>query len=143
MKDIYELYIDSLKGHKKTSIQSLDQLIVEIASEFASEEWFLVNDGFGGIQYVDGTDICNLPFIKNVGLYPTRKNKDKPTFGELKALSFYIRNKAKIEALSDALIRKQKMIVESASSSLAGPEVNLAKLLLTEEPKEKAVQMVK
>lgn len=143
MKDIYELYIDSLKGHKKTSIQSLDQLIVEIASEFASEEWFLVNDGFGGIQYVDGTDICNLPFIKNVGLYPTRKDKDKPTFGELKALSFYIRNKAKIEALSDALIRKQKMIVESASSSLAGPEVNLAKLLLTEEPKEKAVQMVK
>ena len=143
MKDIYELYIDRLKGHKKTSIQSLDQLIVEIASEFASEEWFLVNDGFGGIQYVDGTDICNLPFIKNVGLYPTRKNKDKPTFGELKALSFYIRNKAKIEALSDALIRKQKMIVESASSSLAGPEVNLAKLLLTEEPKEKAVQMVK
>lgn len=143
MKDIYELYIDSLKGHKKTSIQSLDQLIVEIASEFASEEWFLVNDGFGGIQYVDGTDICNLPFIKNVGLYPTRKDKDKPTFGELKAMSFYIRNKAKIEALSDALIRKQKMIVESASSSLAGPEVNLAKLLLTEEPKEKAVQMVK
>lgn len=143
MKDIYELYIDSLKGHKKTSIQSLDQLIVEIASEFASEEWFLVNDGFGGIQYVDGTDICNLPFIKNVGLYPTRKNKDKPTFGELKALSFYIRNKAKIEALSDALISKQKMIVESASSSLAGPEVNLAKLLLTEEPKEKAVQMIK
>ena len=143
MKDIYELYIDSLKGHKKTSIQSLDQLIVEIASEFASEEWFLVNDGFGGIQYVDGTDICNLPFIKNVGLYPTRKDKDKPTFGELRAMSFYIRNKAKIEALSDALIRKQKMIVDSASSSLAGPEVNLAKLLLTEEPKEKAVQMVK
>lgn len=143
MKDIYELYIDSLKGHKKTSIQSIDQLIVEITSEFASEEWFLVNDGFGGIQYVDGTDICNLPFIKNVGLYPTRKDKDKPTFGELKALSFYIRNKAKIEALSDALIRKQKMIVESASSSLAGPEVNLAKLLLTEEPKEKAVQMIK
>lgn len=143
MKDIYELYIDSLKGHKKTSIQSLDQLIVEIASDFASEEWFLVNDGFGGIQYVDGTDICNLPFIKNVGLYPTRKDKDKPTFSELRAMSFYIRNKAKIEALSDALIRKQKMIVDSASSSLAGPEVNLAKLLLTEEPKEKAVQMVK
>lgn len=143
MKDIYELYIDSLKGHKKTDIQSLDQLITEIAAEFASEEWFLVNDGFGGIQYVDGTDICNLPFIKNVGLYPTRKDKDKPTFGELKAMSFYIRNKAKLEALSDALIRKQKMIAESASSSLAGPEVNLAKLLLTEEPKEKAVQMVK
>lgn len=143
MKDIYELYIESLKGHKKTFIQSLDELITEIAAEFASEEWFLVNDGFGGIQYVDGTDICNLPFIKNVGLYPTRKDKDKPTFGELKAMSFYIRNKAKLEALSDALIRKQKMIAESASSSLAGPEVNLAKLLLTEEPKEKAVQMVK
>lgn len=143
MKDIYELYIDSLKGHKKTYIQSLDQLITEIAADFVSEEWFLVNNGFGGIQYVDGTDICNLPFIKNVGLYPTRKDKDKPTFGELKAMSFYIRNKAKIETLSDALIRKQKMIVESASSSLAGPEVNLAKLLLTEEPKEKAVQMVK
>ena len=58
-------------------------------------------------------------------------------------MSFYIRNKTKLEALSDALIRKQKMIAESASSSLAGPEVNLAKLLLTEEPKEKAVQMVK
>ena len=143
MKDIYELYIQSLKGHKKTFIQSLDELIIEIAAEFASEEWFLVNDGFGGIQYVDGTDICNLPFIKNVGLYPIRKDKDKPTFGELKAMSFYIRNKAKLEALSDALIRKQKMIAESASSSLAGPEVNLAKLLLTEEPKEKAVQMVK
>lgn len=143
MKDIYELYIESLKGHKKTFIQSLDELITEIAAEFASEEWFLVNDGFGGIQYVDGTDICNLPFIKNVGLYPIRKDKDKPTFGELKAMSFYIRNKAKLEALSDALIRKQKMIAESASSSLAGPEVNLAKLLLTEEPKEKAVQMVK
>lgn len=143
MKDIYELYIESLKGHKKTFIQSLDELIIEIAAEFASEEWFLVNDGFGGIQYVDGTDICNLPFIKNVGLYPIRKDKDKPTFGELKAMSFYIRNKAKLEALSDALIRKQKMIAESASSSLAGPEVNLAKLLLTEEPKEKAVQMVK
>lgn len=143
MKDIYELYIESLKGHKKTFIQSLDELITEISAEFASEEWFLVNDGFGGIQYVDGTDICNLPFIKNVGLYPTRKDKDKPTFGELKAMSFYIRNKAKLEALSDALIRKQKMIAESASSSLAGPEVNLAKLLLTEEPKEKTVQMVK
>ena len=143
MKDIYELYIESLKGHKKTFIQSLDELITEIAAEFASEEWFLVNDGFGGIQYVDGTDICNLPFIKNVGLYPIRKDKDKPTFGELKAMSFYIRNKTKLEALSDALIRKQKMIAESASSSLAGPEVNLAKLLLTEEPKEKAVQMVK
>ena len=143
MKDIYELYIESLKGHKKTFIQSLDELIIEIAAEFASEEWFLVNDGFGGIQYVDGTDICNLPFIKNVGLYPIRKDKDKPTFGELKAMSFYIRNKTKLEALSDALIRKQKMIAESASSSLAGPEVNLAKLLLTEEPKEKAVQMVK
>lgn len=143
MKDIYELYIESLKGHKKTFIQSLDELITKIAAEFASEEWFLVNDGFGGIQYVDGTDICNLPFIKNVGLYPIRKDKDKPTFGELKAMSFYIRNKAKLEALSDALIRKQKMIAESASSSLAGPEVNLAKLLLTEEPKEKAVQMVK
>lgn len=143
MKDIYELYIESLKGHKKTFIQSLDELIIEIAAEFASEEWFLVNDGFGGIQYVDGIDICNLPFIKNVGLYPIRKDKDKPTFGELKAMSFYIRNKAKLEALSDALIRKQKMIAESASSSLAGPEVNLAKLLLTEEPKEKAVQMVK
>ena len=143
MKDIYELYIESLKGHKKTFIQSLDELIIEIAAEFASEEWFLVNDGFGGIQYVDGTDICNLPFIKNVGLYPIRKDKDKPTFGELKAMSFYIRNKTKLEALSDALIRKQKMIAESASSSLAGPEVNLAKLLLTAEPKEKAVQMVK
>ena len=143
MKDIYELFIESIKGHKKTFIQSLDELIIEIAAEFASEEWFLVNDGFGGIQYVDGTDICNLPFIKNVGLYPIRKDKDKPTFGELKAMSFYIRNKAKLEALSDALIRKQKMIAESASSSLAGPEVNLAKLLLTEEPKEKAVQMVK
>lgn len=143
MKDIYELYIESLKGHKKTFIQSLDELITKIAAEFASEEWFLVNDGFGGIQYVDGTDICNLPFIKNVGLYPIRKDKDKPTFGELKAMSFYIRNKAKLEALSDALIRKQKMIAESASSSLAGPEVNLAKLLLTEEPKEKTVQMVK
>ena len=135
IKDIYELYIESLKGHKKTFIQSLDELIIEIAAEFASEEWFLVNDGFGGIQYVDGTDICNLPFIKNVGLYPIRKDKDKPTFGELKAMSFYIRNKTKLEALSDALIRKQKMIAESASSSLAGPEVNLAKLLLTEEPK--------
>jgi hypothetical protein len=142
MKDIYELYIESLKGHKKTSIQSLDQQIAEIALEFSSEEWFLVNDGYGGIQYVDGTDICNLPFIKNVGLYPTRKDKDKPTFGELKAMSFYIRNKAKIEALSDALLRKQKMIFESATSDLAGPEVNLAKLLL-EEPKEKAIQMVK
>lgn len=143
MKDIYELYIDSLKGHKKTDIQSLDQLITEIAAEFAPEEWFLINDGFGGIQYVDGTDICNLPFIKSVGLYPTRKDKDKPTFGELKAMSFYIRNKAKLEALSDALIRKQKMIAESAASSLAGPEVNLAKLLMEEKPAEKAVQLVK
>lgn len=143
MKDIYELYINSLKGHKKTFIQSLDELIAEIALEFASEEWFLVNDGFGGIQYVDGTDICNLPFIKNVGLYPTRREKDKPTFGELKAMSFYIRNKAKLEALSDALIKKQKMIAESASSSLAGPEVNLAKLLISEEKPEKVIQKIR
>ena len=25
MKDIYELYIDSLKGHKKTEMQNLDK----------------------------------------------------------------------------------------------------------------------
>lgn len=143
MKEIYDLYIESLKGHKKLYIQSLDEQINEIAASFSQEEWFLVNDGYGGIQYVDGTDICNLPFIKNVGLYPTRKEKDKPTFGELKAMSFYIRNKARVEALSDALIRKQKMISESAASELAGPEANLAKLLLVEEPKEKAVQMIK
>ena len=143
MKDIYELYIESLKGHKKTFIQSLDELITEIAAEFASEEWFLVNEGYGGIQYVDGLDICNLPFIKGVGLYPTRKVKDKPTFGELKALTFYVRNKNKLEALSDALIRKQNLITASAASTLAGPEVSLAKLLVAEQPQQKEVQKVK
>ena len=143
MKDIYALYIESLKGHKKTTIENIDKLITEIASEFSSEEWFLVNEGYGGIQYVDGTDICNLPYIKNVGLYPTRKVKDKPTYGELRALSFYVRNKTSVEALSEALIAKEKMIKESANSNLAGPEANLAKLLLTEEQKEKQVQKVK
>lgn len=143
MSEIYELYINSLKGHKKDKIQELDKQIAEISAEFASEEWFLVNEGYGGIQYVDGSDICHLPYIKGVGLYPTRKEKNKPTFGELKALSFYIRNRNKIEALSDVLIEKRKMIMTSAASDLAGPEVTLAKLLLVEETPEKAIQKVK
>ena len=143
MKDIYDLYVKSLKGHKKTDIMSLDEKIAEISSDFISEDWFLVNEGFGGLQCVDGIDICNLPFIRNVGLYPIRKDKNKPTYGELKALIFYMHNKTKLEELSDALISKYKMINESATSILAGPEVELAKVLLSEEPKQKAVQKVK
>lgn len=142
MNEIYELYIESLKGHKKTSLQKIDNLIQEIAKDFVSEEWFLVNEGYGGIQYVDGNDICSLPYIKNIGLYPTRKEKNKPTFGELKALSFYIRNREKIEVLSEALIAKQKMIIESATSNLAGSETTLAKILI-EEPQQKAIQKIK
>lgn len=143
MKDIYDLYKDSLKGHKKETIEKYDQQIDEIAASFAPEEWFLVNNGYGGIEYVDGTDICHLPFIKNVGFYPTRKNKDIPTYGELKALSFYIRNKDILEKLGDILISKQQMISTSASSDLAGSETTLAKLLISEEKPEKAIQKIK
>lgn len=143
MKDIYDLYKDSLKGHKKETIEKYDQQIDEIAASFAPEEWFLVNNGYGGIEYVDGTDICHLPFIKNVGFYPTRKNKDIPTYGELKALSFYIRNKDILEKLGDILISKQQMISTSASSDLAGSETTLAKLLISEEKSEKAIQKIK
>lgn len=143
MKDIYDLYKDSLKGHKKETIEKYDQQIDEIAARFAPEEWFLVNNGYGGIEYVDGTDICHLPFIKNVGFYPTRKNKDIPTYGELKALSFYIRNKDILEKLGDILISKQQMISTSASSDLAGSETTLAKLLISEEKPEKAIQKIK
>lgn len=143
MNELYELYKTSLKGYKKTELEELDKEIAETAATFASEEWFLINGGYGGVQYVDGTDICHLPFIKNVGLYPTRKEKNSPTFGELKALSFYIRNKERLEALSEALIKKQKMIITSANSTLVGPENNLAKLLIQPEPKEKTIQYVK
>ena len=143
MKEIYDLYKDSLKGHKKETIEKYDQQIDEIAARFAPEEWFLVNNGYGGIEYVDGTDICHLPFIKNVGFYPTRKNKDIPTYGELKALSFYIRNKDILEKLGDILISKQQMISTSASSDLAGSETTLAKLLISEEKPEKAIQKIK
>lgn len=143
MKDIYDLYKDSLKGHKKETIEKYDQQIDEIAARFAPEEWFLVNNGYGGIEYVDGTDICHLPFIKNVGFYPTRKNKDIPTYGELKALSFYIRNKDILEKLGDILISKQQMISTSASSDLAGSETTFAKLLISEEKPEKAIQKIK
>ena len=143
MKDIYDLYKDSLKGHKKETIEKYDQQIDEIAARFAPEEWFLVNNGYGGIEYVDGTDICHLPFIKNVGFYPTRKNKNIPTYGELKALSFYICNKDILEKLGDILISKQQMISTSASSDLAGSETTLAKLLISEEKPEKAIQKIK
>ena len=108
MKDMYELYKNSLHGYKKEELKSIDQTINEIALSFADEEWFLVNGGFDGIEYVDGNDVCRLPFIKNVGLYPTRRDKNKPSFGELQALSFYVRNKTKVDALSDALIKKYK-----------------------------------
>ena len=142
MKDMYELYKNSLHGYKKEELKSIDQTINEIALSFAGEEWFLVNGGFDGIEYVDGNDVCRLPFIKNVGLYPTRRDKNKPSFGELQALSFYVRNKTKVDALSDALIKKYKLIVSSAKES-NGMEQDVAKMLLVKEQPEKAMQKVK
>lgn len=142
MKDMYELYKNSLHGYKKEELKSIDQTINEIALSFADEEWFLVNGGFDGIEYVDGNDVCRLPFIKNVGLYPTRRDKNKPSFGELQALSFYVRNKTKVDALSDALIKKYKLIVSSAKES-NGMEQDVAKMLLVKEQPEKAMQKVK
>lgn len=142
MKDMYELYKNSLHGYKKEELKSIDQTINEIALSFAEEEWFLVNGGFDGIEYVDGNDVCRLPFIKNVGLYPTRRDKNKPSFGELQALSFYVRNKTKVDALSDALIKKYKLIISSAKES-NGMEQDVAKMLLVKEQPEKAMQKVK
>lgn len=142
MKDMYELYKNSLHGYKKEELKSIDQTINEIALSFADEEWFLVNGGFDGIEYVDGNDVCRLPFIKNVGLYPTRRDKNKPSFGELQALSFYVRNKTKVDALSDALIKKYKLIISSAKES-NGMEQDVAKMLLVKEQPEKAMQKVK
>ena len=142
MKDIYELYKDSLKGEKRHKLSSYDYRIQEIAAFFAQEEWFLIDNGYGGIEYHDGIDICRLPFIKNIGFYPTRKDKDNVTFGELKALGFYIRNKKLVEELSILLISKAKMITASASGSLVGPENDYAKLLFTKQT-EKTVQKVK
>lgn len=142
MKDMYELYKNSLHGYKKEELKSIDQTINEIALSFADEEWFLVNGGFDGIEYVDGNDVCRLPFIKNVGLYPTRRDKNKPSFGELQALSFYVRNKTKVDAVSDALIKKYKLIISSAKES-NGMEQDVAKMLLVKEQPEKAMQKVK
>ena len=142
MKDMYELYKNSLHGYKKEELKSIDQTINEIALSFADEEWFLVNGGFDGIEYVDGNDVCRLPLIKNVGLYPTRRDKNKPSFGELQALSFYVRNKTKVDALSDALIKKYKLIISSAKES-NGMEQDVAKMLLVNEQPEKAMQKVK
>ena len=51
--------------------------------------------------------------------------------------------KNKLEILSEALIRKQNIIKRSAASTLAGPEVTLAKLLVAEQPQQKEVQKVK
>ena len=142
MSEMYDLYKESLKGHKKTSLEAYDKQISELAAKFAPEEWFLVNEGYGGIEYVDGCDICHLPFIKNVGFYPTRKDKDKLTYGELKAISFYIRNKDTLETLGDILIRKQEMITLSATSNLAGLESEFAKALVSEKQEEKPMQKV-
>ena len=142
MKDMYELYKNSLHGYKKEELKSIDQTINEIALSFADEEWFLVNGGFDGIEYVDGNDVFSLPFIKNVGLYPTRRDKNKPSFGELQALSFYVRNKTKVDAVSDALIKKYKLIISSAKES-NGMEQDVAKMLLVKEQPEKAMQKVK
>ena len=142
MKDMYELYKNSLHGYKKEELQGIDRTINEIAFSFAEEEWYLINGGFDGIEYIDGNDVCRLPFIKNVGLYPTRKDKNKPSFAELQALSFYVRNKSKVDELSDALIKKYKLIVSSAKESV-GMEQDVAKMLLVKEQPEKAIQKVK
>ena len=142
MKDIYELYKNSLHGYKKSELEGIDKIIDEISAIFAEEEWFLVNGGFEGIEYIDGNDSCKLPFIKNIGLYPIRKNKEKPTYGEMQALVFYVRHKNNIDKLSEALIKKHKMINTSLKESV-GIEKEMAQMLLTKEPKEKIVQKVK
>ncbi len=147
MNDLYELYKSSLKGYKKDDLDSYDKEITEIAAVLAEEDWFLIDYGFGGIEYYDGIDLCRLPFIKNVGLYPTRKDKNNVTYPELTAMSFYIRNKNRVDELSRLLVSKYKIIKDSAKSNLAGPETELAKLLLApkEEQKQsqKQVQKVK
>lgn len=142
MKDIYELYKNSIVGYKKTALEEIDKQILELEKIFANEDWFLVNGGFDGMEYLDGTDVCRIPFIKNVGLYPTRKEKNQPTFAELQALSFYVRNKQQIEKLSDTLLKKYKMIVESSKDSL-GREQDIANILLSKEQPQKNIQKVK
>ena len=142
MKDIYDIYINSLKGYKKEEMKNLDNLISEIELEFAQEDWFLINGGYGGIEYIDESDICRIPFIKNVGLYPTRKEKNNPTYAEIQALSFYVRKKSQIEKLSNALIKKYKMVTTSSMETL-GVESDMAKILLSCEQNEKNIQKIK
>lgn len=132
MKDIYELYKNSLICSKKQELEVIDNTIKELEAVLESEDWYLINGGFDGIEYVDGNDICKLSFIKNVGLFPLRKDKDEPTYAEIQAASFFIRNREIIERLSKALVKKQKMIIESAKDE-RNASSDIAKMLLSND----------